>query len=354
MKPLLLTLVLALGLPTLQAQQTTSQQYVFHAYSNLIQIPVLALNQHRRSLPSGAAPPFTVSIDGGAPFLVHHVRLEDGDPISLSIVLDVSGTQKRLIDALDETAIDETIANWVKQSLQPVDRVSVYAVDCRLIRSASDIPADENTLTHAIDAAVHSTAVHQPNPAGSSCMTNTDALTYVVNQLSKLHGRRVLLAVGRGKLGTANTSGFPQRGPDWKTLTELTNTASVSVFGLEERDIYTANYNAWEDSFNILCQRSGGLVLSTNPEDVEQELEHFITIVRNRYIVEFPRPNSLTTGLHILNVTLADAKAPYLIRPAGASLPPADPAVLADPTTVPSDASQAPAVGSRRILHPTH
>jgi hypothetical protein len=355
MKPLLLTLALALTLPAaaLHAQEPASQQYVFHAYSNLIQIPVLTLTQHRRAIPSGTPLPFAVSIDGGPPFLVHHVRLEDGDPISLSIVLDVSGNQKRLIDALDETAIDETIANWVQQSLQPVDHVSVYAVDCRLVRTAADIPADGNALTRAIDAAIHSTPVHQADPARPGCITNTNALTYVVNQLSKLHGHRVVLAIGRGKLRTGSASDAPQRGPDWRTLTDLASMDSVTVFGLEERDIFTANYNAWEDPFNILCQRSGGFVLGTNPEDVPQELQHFITVVRDRYIVEFPRPNSLSTGLHVLNVTLADAKSPYFIRPSGASFPAAKPSVLADPTTVPMDPSQAPAVGSRRILRPT-
>jgi hypothetical protein len=42
------------------------------------------------------------------------------------------------------------------------------------------------------------------------------------------------------------------------------------------------------------------------------------------------------------------------IRPSGISVPMPDPAVLADPTTVPSDPSHAPEQGQRRIMEKPH
>jgi hypothetical protein len=47
-------------------------------------------------------------------------------------------------------------------------------------------------------------------------------------------------------------------------------------------------------------------------------------------------------------------KTDAFIRPAGISVPVVDPAVLADPTTVPSDPSSTPELGKRRVLTPPH
>jgi hypothetical protein len=71
-------------------------------------------------------------------------------------------------------------------------------------------------------------------------------------------------------------------------------------------------------------------------------------MLRGRYIVEFPRPFHSESGEHSLIVTIDKSDA--FIRAAGISVPMADPAVLADPTTVPSDPSHSPEYGKRRIL----
>jgi hypothetical protein len=71
-------------------------------------------------------------------------------------------------------------------------------------------------------------------------------------------------------------------------------------------------------------------------------------MVRERYIVEFPRPSNEKAGRHGLLVKVD--RGGYFIRPAGITFPLMDPAVLADPTTVASDPSKAPTMGSRRPL----
>jgi hypothetical protein len=68
-------------------------------------------------------------------------------------------------------------------------------------------------------------------------------------------------------------------------------------------------------------------------------------MVRERYIVDFPRPVNSTAGRHSFEVRIE--KTPAFIRPAGISIPIADPAVLADPTTVPSDPNLTPVQGNR-------
>jgi hypothetical protein len=73
-----------------------------------------------------------------------------------------------------------------------------------------------------------------------------------------------------------------------------------------------------------------------------------VTKLRERYIVEFPRPAKSEPGE--LGMEVKIVKDNYFIRPTGISVPIPDPALLADPTTVPSDPSLTPEVGKRKTM----
>jgi hypothetical protein len=72
-------------------------------------------------------------------------------------------------------------------------------------------------------------------------------------------------------------------------------------------------------------------------------------MLRERYIVEFPRPKNVTAGPHEMRVKIAHGDADF-IRSAGIMVPLADPAVLADPATVSAGPKDAPELGDRHIL----
>jgi len=105
---------------------------------------------------------------------------------------------------------------------------------------------------------------------------------------------------------------------------------------------------SYKDAFKSVCELSGGMIFPSNGRDVAETLQRFTKTVRERYIVEFPRPFNSTVGEHVLLVTIDKMDA--FIRPAGIAVPMADPAVLADPMTVPADPSRAPVEGTRRVL----
>jgi len=350
--PIAIGLALGLG-AVLYAQEGTP--YIFHTYSNLIQIPVLALDEHHQAIRPDIPLKFDVSIDSGPPFPAPHVRLEGDDPISLAILLDMSGDQNDIISSLDVA-----IASLAPHFLLPQDHVSVYAVDCRLVRTAIDIPADASQLKSAVDAAVHSPLIHGPNKTHAACGRSLkvwDALSYVTSQLSSQPGRRVILAITAGHdKGSAHS---------WKDLKDYADNMGVAIFGLA--DVFDvvdvpygvsagsstdSHYKGYEDDFQMLCELSGGSAETMNQRNLLGRLTDFITALRTRYIVEFPRPDALSKGPHSFLVTVADPH--YFIRPAGISLPIADPAILADPSTLPSDPSHAPVVGNRKILVPAH
>ena len=99
-----------------------------------------------------------------------------------------------------------------------------------------------------------------------------------------------------------------------------------------------------------MCQLSGGILLPTSPKDLGKQLAWAVTLIRGRYIVEFPRPVTTVGGRYNMDITISRSRA--FIRPAGAEFPTDDPSILNDPTTVPPDLSRTPQVGNRKILTP--
>jgi hypothetical protein len=90
-----------------------------HVYPDLVQIPTLVLGQNYQAIPPIAESRFFVSINGGPKFRVTHARLEGDDPISLSILLDVSQPEANPMGR-----IDEAIAGLTSLSLTARDHLS--------------------------------------------------------------------------------------------------------------------------------------------------------------------------------------------------------------------------------------
>ena len=316
--------------------------YTLHVYTDLVQIPTLVLGPSRETLPLIDAQKFNVSLDSGPLFRPTHVRLEGDDPITLAILLDVSIDQKNLPPTLSKD-----IADLVPGSLHPKDHVSIYALDCNLIRSADDIPADTGEIEQNINAVLQSPKPHGKN-MHSTCADSVQlwgALGEITRQLSSLPGRRVILAISSGYDGGT--------GLKWADLKRFAAGESVAIFGLSMPSYDAAlrnKYAGQENLFNIICQQTGGLILQLHEKNLPQTLNRFVDLVRGRYILEFPRPANATIGSHDILVTLDKTKA--FIRPSGISIPLPDPAILTDPTTVPSDPSHAPKMGKRRALKP--
>jgi hypothetical protein len=160
----------------------------------------------------------------------------------------------------------------------------------------------------------------------------------MTENLSSLPGRRVILAVTYGHdQGSSNT---------WNELRRSAAAGAVAIFGMTPHELLPSP----EDAFALVCGLTGGVVLATDKSKIPRDLERFTDMLRDRYILEFPRTDNAPAGLHGIDVTIANSNA--VIRSTGISVPIADPRILADPTTVPSDPSHAPQLGKRRILTP--
>jgi hypothetical protein len=87
------------------------------------------------------------------------------------------------------------------------------------------------------------------------------------------------------------------------------------------------------------------MVLDNTDSGLASQMRDFVALVRARYIVEFPRPDA-DAGSHRLEISVDRLSA--FIRPAGASVPVADPELAKDPSTIISGPENAPAVGTKR------
>jgi hypothetical protein len=329
------------------AQDAGTQQdepiHTLHVYSNLMQIPTLVLGPNRERLEKPIAESrFSVSIDNGPWFRATHVRREGDDPISLSILLDVRGDSSELMPK-----IADAISRLAPLSLQARDRVSIYVLDCSFRQTLEDAPAEQDDLKRAVDSALQMWSYRRQKKHESDCKPSSrlwDALTSIIlDPVYHVPGRRVVLTITDGSdKGSTST---------WNYVRVIAQSAGVAIFGLV--GVPSQRTGPWnrssEDHFNSVCQLSGGTIFMTNETDLAETLKRFIQTVRERYIVEFPRPLNSTPGEHGLRVKIEKSNDDY-IRSAGLSVPMPDPVLLADPTTVPSDPTLAPELGTRKVM----
>jgi hypothetical protein len=333
--------VCGLGLVTWSAAVLPAQDAptpTLHVYTNLVQIPTLVVDRDREPVAAIAGARFFVSVDGGPKFRVTHVRPEGDDPISLAIVLDVSQAFPNLM-----IRMDDAIAGLAPLSLHAKDHVSVYSINCKLVRSVDGVPADAVTLKQAVEVALEPWKTHGRERWTSECKAPAnlwDSLEAVSRALSQEPGRRVILAVTDGLDRGSKTT--------WNEMRELAQERGVAIFGLSQPG--DSMFRVGARSFNSLCEVSGGVVLTANEKNVAEQLKRFAALVRGRYIVEFPHPVDTMGGEHGMEITIEKSDA--IALPTGIGIPVDDPAILKDPTTVPVDPASVPQMGKKKVIPP--
>jgi VWFA-related protein len=313
-----------------------------HVYPNLVRVPVLVLGEELDPLRGIAASQFYVSLDSGPWFRVPHVRPEGDDPLSLAIVLDLNEPAPEL-----EKTMDAALAGWAPGSLTGQDRVSIYAMDCELKRSATAIQADPGRLKQAVDSA-QAGWMARGRKMDKECLDPAnlwDSLDAVTQELQQQADWRAVLVVTDGVDHGSHTS--------WNELQVMAEARGVAIFGLTQPEDPTGGSTQGERSREILgqmCEATGGVVLRAYGKDLPGQLRRFTNLLRSRYIAAFPHPVDTKGGYHDLKVKVAAFSG--LVLHAGASVPVDDPKVLKDPTTVPLNPADAPQLGKRKVVSP--
>ncbi len=308
---------------------------------------------------------FRVSLDSGPLFKPTHVRMEGDDPIAVAVLIDATRPKRDLLPP----AADAVAA--LAEGLHSDDRVSVYAMDCALIREVRAVSPDAAKLRAAVARALQpwrdrGGSKQKEKDACKPALPLWDSMLFVTRELYRERGRRVMIVVSDGEDAGSQTK--------WNAVLLAAQESSTAVFGvLTEFDLGIGpavgrmGQNAmiggspvglvkiparpgFEDPFNAICELSGGVEISAGKKDLGVQFQRAMQMVRSRYIVEYPRGNNDKPGVHTINVRIAKMDA--YIRPAGLTVPVADQKVLADPTTLPTDQSGAPVFGTRKPLGP--
>jgi hypothetical protein len=151
----------------------------------------------------------------------------------------------------------------------------------------------------------------------------------------------------------------------WNDVRFFAQAKGISIFALNfpAASIGVRNYGAGQGAYllrgggsydveyplNSVCELSGGIVMSMDRStNLSKSLERFVTMLRERYIVEFPRASNSTEGEHGLEVKIDEGI--YKVRPSGVSVRLPDPAWAADPTTIQTGPAQTPEEGTRKVM----
>lgn len=324
--------------PCCRAQQDEKPVFTLKVYANLVQVPTLVLNHDRQPLPPIDFRRFLVSLDEGKKFAPTHVRMEGEDPLDLSILLDASGPERDLIQSFADA-----MAAMAAKSLHAQDRVSIYALNCGLVRSALLMPADPGRVKDAVQRALDAPDLN-PTKRGAPCRNHVyllGSMVAVLKELSGSPGRPVVLVVSGGADSGSKVS--------WNGLHGYAAAEGIALFGMNNG--YEDPQSVWRtdraDSFRGLCESTGGIVMEASSRDLQKRLQQWIAMLRNRYVVEFPRPQQLSTGAHTIDVSIRkDGLAFVTLSGVSVSLP--DPKMTSDPNFIPSQQGADIPVGTRR------
>ena len=347
---LLFSFLLLLGcLTAARAQDADDDEaslpkFTLKVYANLAQVPTLVLDSHSRPVLGLPRTAFGISIDSGPLFAPTQMRTEGDDPISLTVLLDASSSDNKHL--LDRFA--SAFAQLAPTFLHPTDTVSVYALDCKLIRTALDVPVSQTHLDQRVNLALNEPRLHDGStrPACTDKVAFWDSVVRAAAPLGQSTSRRVLLIVSAGYDGGSTIS------PAIASLSA--GRAGAAVFAIRAfhatpDDFRPHGMEPPSDPLDRLCQSNGGRVFSTIPNELSTTLQKLLIMLRSRYIVEFPRPDDTTGGLHELSVTVPHHN--YEVHHIGVTMPLPDPALAHDPTVLHSSPSPAK-VGTRRPMMP--
>ncbi len=325
----------------------TTSMVTFHAATNLVRIPVLVLTPQHERLYSPIAPNrFAIQFGNERPFRPKYVRREGDDPIDLAFVVDTRSPQENLLPK-----IDEAIANLAPSYLRAGDRVSIYAIDCSKMKAVEDVPADRVQLKHAVDVALSNWTERQRLRKKPPCSAEThlwDDLGYVTGKLAKQPGWRAIVAVTNGDDRKS------QHTPD--ELVFAAQNDQVTILGLDPFQQFRRGPLATDRTvaqLTTLCERSGGVGLDLYQSSVAKRMQQFMQMLRERYILEFPRPAGAKAGFVPMQVSIDGSNA--FIRPSGDGVPVNDDAFSAElkPIPEPSQVASNPEDNSTVAAPPT-
>jgi hypothetical protein len=294
-----------------QAASPPSETPTIHVTTDLIEVPVLSLKPPFQPVSGLNRSNFTIRLDGGPAFHPSYVRRQGNEPLSLSMLVDAEASEQWHLS----TALQTAIGNVPSDLLHDTDRLSFFVSGCRLVRSLYNAPAN---LNHDRETIVHAAADSNFKMAfdgEKSCQRPAvdKVLETVISQFAADAKWKVLLIIESG-----------ERPMEARSLQEVQGIAAVrgvTIFAikyLREGSFPSSIYSATE-GLNLLVGSLGGVSIHSSFEDLGAVIETVLSIIRQRYILSFPRPGNGSSGAHRLEIR-SNVKG-VIVRSSAASAP---------------------------------
>lgn len=233
-------------------------------------------------------------IDQGAPRAIEYFGRES-EPLHLVLLLDVSGSMKKLLDQM-ATASKQALAQ-----LKPGDSVAVFAFGRTSVLKV-DFTGDMGDAAAAVGAARFEKEV------GAGTLLNpaiVEAATYIRDKVANQPGRRALIVL------TDNDS-VNYQAPDQQALEALyaadTVLNAIVPSGAKPPDARKSSFANPDfspaDVFK-LARESGGEVIEAGKSG--EGLREMIERIRTRYSLHYRAPEAAAPGFHKIEVRLTPA-----------------------------------------------
>lgn len=271
--------------------------------AKLYQVPVLAVNHKTRTPVSGlTADRVRLRVDDGPAFVPAYLTTQGDAPLSIAIVFDVSNSEAGLLGSFKSD-----LATWAGTALRPEDEVEFYTVGHEVRRAHPFLPASSEGVAAVLKNVTNKSGEEiDPMRAGGGTRL-WDSMFYAAQDVSTRKGVRVVLALTDGK----DTGGRHST----EELMKFSAEHGVALFGLRYNSVMTGVNTVMslgmvllDKRFDPVCEQTGGVVLTAYSAKRMQALQEFVTLLRTRYIVEFPPPAGLTAGEHWLGIELVDRR----------------------------------------------
>ena len=189
------------------------------------------------------------------------------------------------------------------------------------------MPASPSILQSGLDLALVSPLLQGDSPP-KSCRNSSrlrGSIVLVMRKLEQLPGRRILVIITSGRDGKSQIT--------WQQLASEAGIDSVTVFGLSTHGPLESQGVA--DLYNFTRQ-SGGVFFTPTTAELPKALDQIISLLRGRYILQFPMPEDKTPVAYRVLVTVPKFDAVTL--PSGVSVPLPNPSLDHPSTDLPSQA----------------
>ena len=330
------------------AQTTNTPPVTLHVYTDLLQIPVLVLNDWRQPMVGLDPKQFRLSVDSGPMFQPPYVRREGDDPLALTVLIGDGA-----LGAKAEARLATAVGTLASPSLTGRDLVVLEALHpCGATRTEPFPVTTVDALTRKMAAVLNARDAVKVSQACSEPQPLWDMMVEACERLEQQRGRRVLLVVTNG---ADHGSHVP-----WRELRRIATAHSVAIFavstpprqmshGLLAPSPPDSRMPPEANPLVALCELTGGVLTWSDADDLQTSIAGVLRMVRERYILEFERPRRMEMGAHDLEVKVSKPHA--LVRPAGISFPNVEAAERDATHLGTAETTRAPEPGTRRVLN---